>query len=137
MSPLLGALRLHLSFNTSKAPPVCLSLPVPPPPPLNPQFCAEQESQRRNSAVFLNLSPSLSRLINVLTSRRGEDAVEKQTLNPWVCASMPVLSRSQAPITHQLGNIWEIRTLPGPQPMIHALVFPSAALGCSPSVSPL
>lgn len=43
-------------------------------------------SQKQNSAAFPNLSPSLSALINVLTSRRGQDTVEKQTLYPRVCA---------------------------------------------------
>lgn len=49
-------------------------------------------SQRRNSVPLLNLSPSLSALINVLTSRKGQDTVEKQTLYPWVCTYTHVLS---------------------------------------------
>lgn len=92
--PRVGPLWFHLCFNASLSPSVSLSHPPPLP---TPQFCAKRTSQRQNSAVLLNLFPWLSPLINVLTSRRGEDTMEKQTLYLWVCAHVRVLSWCAAP----------------------------------------
>lgn len=80
--------------------PVSLSLSPPPDPPHpTPQrsdsvLCRGRDKTPLLSSIFL---PHFLRLINVLTSRRGQESVERQTLYPWVCAYTHVLSRRAAP----------------------------------------